>query len=121
MLVSSRSFQAGLYSLDDVRYALNRPLSEDSPQTVGGEVVDSLFEGLDFTRLTDAAGSSVSLASELWRMFLLIMIMALIAEAMLSLPERRSKTSSAAPGTSDAAADFAVAGQSGSAPMRPSL
>ncbi len=121
VLVSSRSFQAGLYSLDDVRYALNRPLSEDSPQTVGGEVVDSLFEGLDFTRLTDAAGSSVSLASELWRMFLLIMIIALIAEAMLSLPERRSKTSSAAPGTSDAAADFAVAGQSGSAPMRPSL
>ena len=104
VLVSARSFQAGLYADRDVRYALNRPLSEDSPETVSIEVVDSLFRGLDFTRLNDVAGSSVSLASELWRMFLLIMIMALVAESLLSLPGRRSKTSSAAPGMLDAAA-----------------
>jgi hypothetical protein len=90
VLVSSRSSRAGLYSLEDTRYALNRPLSEDSTQTVNTETIDSLFHGLDFTRLNDSAGSTASLASEVWRMFLVVMIVALLAEALLSLPERRA-------------------------------
>ena len=111
VLVSSRSVQAGLYSMDDVRYAINRPLSEDAPQTVSGEVVDSLFAGLDFTRLTDAAGSSVSLASEVWRMFLVMMILALMAEAVLCLPERRSKSTSGETSGSIATAANAATGR----------
>ena len=90
VLVSSRSSRAGLYSLEDTRYALNRPLSEDSAQTVNAATIDSLFYGLDFTRLNDSAGSTASLASEVWRMFLVVMILALLAEALLSLPERRA-------------------------------
>ena len=89
VLVSSRSHQAGLYRDEDVRFALNRPVSEDSPLVVGDEVLASLFDGLDFMRLDDTAGSTQSLASEVWRIFLMFMILALLAEALLCVPERR--------------------------------
>ena len=99
--MSSRSSRAGLYAFDDTRYALNRPLSEDSPITVSDDVVAGLFAGLDFTRLDDAAGSTASLASEVWRLFLVIMIVALMAEAVLCLPERRNVKAAVEPLSSD--------------------
>ena len=89
VLVSSRNHQAGLYRDEDVRFAMNRLISEDSPLVVGDEVLASLFDGLDFRRLDDTAGSTQSLASEVWRMFLMFMILALLAEALLCVPERR--------------------------------
>lgn len=92
VLVSSRSSRAGLYSMENTRYALNRPLSEDSDQTLNEATIDSLFYGLDFTCLNDSAASTDSLASEVWRMFLVVMILALLAEALLSLPERQTRT-----------------------------
>ncbi len=110
VLVSSRNARAGLYSSDDTRYALNRPLSEDSPVTLTGEAVDGLFVGLDFTRLDDAAGSSTALASEVWRLFLVAMIVALLAEALLCLPERRHSVSTSEPAVSDPRFVFAGPG-----------
>jgi len=96
---SSRNIHGGLYSMGDLRLALNRPLSEDSMVTTDDDVVESLFDGLEFTRLDDSAASSASLASEVWRLFLIGMIVALIAESLLSLPRRNtpdSQTSTAA-------------------------
>lgn len=101
VLVSSRSVRSGLYTHDGVQYALNRPLSEDSPTTIGDDMVSGLFSGLEFTRLDDAAGSSTALASEVWRVFLVIMIVALMAEALLCLPERRRVEQTAEPGVRD--------------------
>ena len=89
---SQRTIRAGLYSSGDVRFALNRPFSEDGSGVVTDEALAGLFQGLDFTRLDDAAGNSVSLASEIWRLFLIIMIVALIAEALFCIPERRAAT-----------------------------
>ena len=88
---SARTTSAGLYSDGDVRYALNRPLTEDTTVLADPELVDSLFEGIDFTRLDDSAGSTSALANEVWRLFLTVMIVALMAEALLSLPERRTQ------------------------------
>ncbi|MCH2202050.1 MAG: BatA domain-containing protein [Fuerstiella sp.] len=101
VLVSARSSRAGLYSIDHTRYALNRPLSEDSSQIITDETVASLFHGLDFTRLDDSAGSTSALASEVWRMFLVLMIVALMAESLLCLPDRRTGS-----GKTNAVADF---------------
>jgi hypothetical protein len=90
---STRSTRAGLYSNGEFRMALNRPLSEDSVATIDDDVVKSLFDGLEFTRLNDSVVSSASLASEIWRLFLICMIVALIAESLLSLPRREKNTS----------------------------
>jgi hypothetical protein len=106
-----------LYSLGGTRYALNRPPSEDSTQIVNAEVVESLFQGLDFTRLNDAAGNNSALASEVWRMFLMIMIVALMAEALLSLPERRSARSSSEVRGPDGVRRFSAADRSDSEPV----
>lgn len=106
VLMSARSSRAGLYSIDDVHYAFNRPLSEDLPQIITEENVEALFDGIDFTRLNDSAGSATALASEVWRMFLVLMIVALIAEAVLCLPSRRTAKSAA----SNAVADFSYTG-----------
>ena len=91
-----------LTPIADVHYALNRPLSEDVSQIITEENVEALFDGIDFTRLNDSAGSAAALASEVWRMFLVMMIVALIAEAVLCLPARRTAESAA----SNTVADF---------------
>ena len=51
--------------------------------------VDELFVGLSHQRIDDAIGDSSSLASEIWRMFLVAMALALIVEAALCLPEKK--------------------------------
>ncbi len=97
---SSRTRHAGLYSKGERRLALNRPLSEDTVVTIDDAVVESLFAGLEFTRLDDSTASPASLASEVWRVFLIGMIVALLAESLLSLPRPAKQASQ----TADAAA-----------------
>ena len=45
--------------------------------------VAELFRGLDFARVDDRAGSLSSLIQEIWRMFLVAMMVAMVAEAAL--------------------------------------
>ena len=47
----------------------------------------SLFQGLDFARVDDKAGSIGSLIQEIWRLFLVAMMVAMVAEAALCLPK----------------------------------
>jgi hypothetical protein len=68
--------------------AVNRPAAEDSARVLADERVAGLFRGLDFTRVDDRAGSSGSLIQEIWRLFLVAMMLALVAEAALCLPNR---------------------------------
>lgn len=76
---------------DDTRLvALNRPLSEDFPKILTTEAVDELFAGLDHRIIEDSVDDERSLASEIWRTFLFLMAAALVLEALLSLPSRKS-------------------------------
>ena len=50
------------------------------------ERVAELFRGLSFARVDDSAGSLASLIQEIWRAFLVAMLIALILEAVLCLP-----------------------------------
>jgi hypothetical protein len=52
--------------------------------------LEQVFNGLNYTRIDDKAGSSMTLASEVWRTFLILMIAALMAEALLCVPEKAS-------------------------------
>lgn len=88
VLISQRTLHAGLYQSGSVSLALNRPLSEDNPETLTSGAIEQIFSGLNYTRIEDQAGSSTALASEVWRIFLILMIAALIIEAVLCLPDR---------------------------------
>jgi hypothetical protein len=81
-------FHAGAYSADDKLVAVNRSEAEDRAGVLADERLTELFQGLDFDRVDDRAGSVNSLAREVWRVFLVGMIVALIVEAGLCLPKR---------------------------------
>lgn len=68
--------------------ALNRPLSEDDPRTLEDDSLASLLEGVEYRRIDDEVGSGSSLASEVWRFFLVAMALALLIEAALCIPPR---------------------------------
>jgi len=90
--VSQRELHAGVFRDGDVWCALNRSLVEDRASVTPVESVDALFAGLTYERIDDAVDNSASLASEIWRLFLLAMVLALIAEAALCLPEKKAQT-----------------------------
>ncbi len=84
------AFQAGVYEADERLWAVNRPLIEDELGTVGSVELERLFDGLDFTRVDDEAGNLTSIVREVWRAFLIAMILAMLIEAMLCLPRRNT-------------------------------
>ena len=88
-LLSQRGLHAGVYRDGAYWTAVNRSQIEDSATAVPIERVDALFDGMSYRRIDVDVGDTSALASELWRIFLFAMIVALLAEAVLSLPSRR--------------------------------
>jgi hypothetical protein len=82
----SRPFRAGVYGSPDQLIALNRPLMEDRSTPMAVTEMDQLFEGLDYQIVDDTLGSGQSLASEIWKVFLVLVGIALLAEALLCMP-----------------------------------
>lgn len=80
---------AGVYADDNKLLAVNRAAAEDEAGVVDDGRIAKLFERLDFTRVDGSTGTADGLIQEVWRVFLLAMMVALIAEAMLSLPRSR--------------------------------
>ncbi|MBL8818113.1 MAG: BatA domain-containing protein [Planctomyces sp.] len=85
---SRRSLLPGVFQSGARQISLNRPLTEDDSQVVADEQLEQMFGTLDFVRIQDQSGQQSSLASEIWRLFLGLMIFALLAEAVLCLPDR---------------------------------
>jgi hypothetical protein len=88
---------AGVFSCGDRLVAVNRPAAEDAALAVADDRIDGLFRGLSFQRITGTAGDTDSLVQEIWRAFLIAMLLALVAEGLLSLPraaaaDRAAKT-----------------------------
>ena len=67
-------------------------LAEDQSLILSDAKVNELFHGLDFVRVDDRAGAGNSLMNEVWRMFLVAMMAAMIVEAALCLPKLRRAT-----------------------------
>ncbi len=106
----------GVYASGPRLIAVNRPSAEESASVMADRRVDELFRGLDYSRVDDRAGSLSSLIQEIWRMFLVAMIVALVAEAALCLPRpaRASASPGAGSGSSFAGASpFAAASPAG--------
>jgi hypothetical protein len=96
MLSSEQSLRAGVLFKDDKLIALNRPLLEDRPETLGKTGLEELFTGLDHHIIEDQVENETSLASEIWRTFLFLMAIALLGEALLCMPGKREEQPRAA-------------------------
>lgn len=90
--VSQRGNMGGLFEGGERLLAVNRPLAEDADQVVTDETLSQVLAGIEYKRIDDKVGGAMQLASEVWRTFLILMIIALIAEALLSVPEQAVKS-----------------------------
>lgn len=90
--VSQRANMGGLYQGPERLLAVNRPLQEDSDQIVSDDTLGQVLAGIEYKRIDDQVGGTMQLASEVWRTFLMLMIVALMAEALLSVPEQTIKS-----------------------------
>ncbi len=81
--------QAGIYAVEDRLFAINRSSAEDQRDQLNDEKVAKLFARLPFAKVEEAAGSLKGIVREVWRLFLVSMIVVLLVEAMLCMPARR--------------------------------
>ncbi|EDY15910.1 conserved hypothetical membrane protein [Chthoniobacter flavus Ellin428] len=86
---TSLPLRAGVDASGDQLLALNRPPGEDQPATISTGMLHDLLAGLDFRVLTDNLEDERSLTNEVWRTFLVAMAVALLLEALISMPQRR--------------------------------
>lgn len=91
---ANAAYEAGVYRLGSRLLAVNRPAAEDEPELLGREQLDTALDGTGYT-LLDQAGQAAEtdLSHDLWRPFLIAVMLFLIAEAILSLPKRQSASS----------------------------
>ena len=88
---SEYALHAGVYQLPDRLLAINRSEAEDLEFIVPDDRVAALFGALDFSRVDDQVGKNRTLIQEVWRLFLVMMLIALLLEAVLCLPRRVAK------------------------------
>jgi hypothetical protein len=88
-LSSEYPLHRGIYRAGDRLLAVNRPPAEDLAPVLADDRVAGLFRGLDFSRVDDRAGSLAGLIQEIWRVFLVAMMVSMLVEAGLCLPRRR--------------------------------
>lgn len=81
--------QPAVYAREGRLVAVNRPLAEDAARMLAADRIDGLFQGLPFARQEGRPGGGDSLVQEIWRAFLIAMILALIGEGLLCMPSRR--------------------------------
>jgi hypothetical protein len=86
-LSTEYAVQSGIYEDGDRLIAINRASKEDQLDAVENKTVDELFAGLNFARVESKAGNASSIVREIWRIFLVAMIIAMIAEAAMCLPK----------------------------------
>ncbi|MCA8999216.1 MAG: hypothetical protein KDA80_19635 [Planctomycetaceae bacterium] len=90
-LSTSHHVLAGVYEGGERLSAINRSESEDADAIVEESQVAGLFQGLEFDRVDDQVGSGSSLLSEIWRLFLMLMMAALLLEAALCIPRQMAR------------------------------
>lgn len=93
----------GVYQSGERLLAVNRPAAEDAAPILSDGRVAGLFKGLDFSRVDDRAGNVGSLIQEVWRLFLIAMLAAMVVEAALCLPKIAKTSASSFMGPSMAA------------------
>ena len=83
-------FHAGVYASRGKLLAVNRPAAEDAAEVVDDRQIETLFQGLSFSRFEQKAGGLGAIVEEVWRLFLVALLVALVVEGLLCLPRRLS-------------------------------
>jgi hypothetical protein len=83
-------FHAGVYASRGRLLAVNRPAAEDAAEVVDDRQIETLFQGLSFSRFEQKAGGLGAIVEEVWRLFLVALLVALVVEGLLCLPRRSS-------------------------------
>jgi len=97
---ANAAYEAGIYRLGTRLLAVNRPAVEDDPEILTRERLDVVLEGTGHTLLEQAGQSGDrTLSRDVWRAFLLAMLLFLIGELLLCLPARTSESPIPAPAT----------------------
>jgi len=95
---ANAAYEAGIYRLGTRLLAVNRPAIEDDPEILTRERLDVVLEGTGHTLLEQAGQSNDrTLSRDVWRAFLLAMLLFLIGELLLCLPARTSESPLPAP------------------------
>lgn len=86
---TNAAHESGVFRLGDRLLAVNRPAQEDNPDILTREALDQALEGTKYT-LLDQLGQAddPSLSRDVWRAFLIAMLLLLISEAILCLPKK---------------------------------
>ncbi len=86
---ANAAYQSGIFRLGERLTAINRPAQEDNVEVLTREQLDQALEGTNFT-LLDQAGQAndPSLSRDVWRGFLIAMLLLFISEAVLCLPKK---------------------------------
>lgn len=84
--VPEPGWAAGVHAVGDRLVAVNRPAAEDAAALVPDARVDEVFAGLPLVRIAGEAGGGSRLVQEIWRGFLVAVVLALIGEGLLCLP-----------------------------------
>jgi hypothetical protein len=79
-------YHRGVYQSGERLLAVNRSAAEETRSVLADARVAELFRGLDFARVDDRAGNLASLIQEIWRLFLVAMMTAMVVEALLCMP-----------------------------------
>lgn len=95
---ANATHEAGIYRLGTRLLAINRPAIEDDPEILTRERLDVALEGTGHTLLEQAGQTNDrTLSRDVWRAFLLAMLLFLIGELLLCLPARTSESPLPAP------------------------
>jgi hypothetical protein len=101
--------EAGIYQRGTELVALNRPASEDVNEFVEPDFAPALFGSVQI-RVFDEKEQTGKLAGEIWRMFVWLMLFALIGEALLTFTGAAEKKSQL-PGNEEGATSRQQAGE----------
>lgn len=82
---TTRPLTSGVYQERDKLLAINRPEQEDVSGSLDDQTIKSLFAGLDLNLISGSFEQS-SLANEIWKSLAVLMVIALISEAALTMP-----------------------------------
>ena len=88
LLGENNSLRAGIYGDEELLVALNRCAAEDRNDSMDRSQLDELFSGLDYHVVDEQLTNDASLASEIWKLFVVLAGIALLAEAVLCLPPK---------------------------------
>ena len=83
--------RAGIYEVNGRLLAFNRPTRESSLETIAVGELDELIGSSHISWIGAEASKSIFKQAEIWRFFLVLMTVLLLAESFLGLPARKSK------------------------------